>query len=584
MLYFQIENLALPGQKDELMDKFQKASSEDLTIKLNELTKLDKFSEASEILEENEYALTNLKDAEYVANIYLGARKYEKARDTLTSYSQSVGDEKMSWRTWLIFAEVFQANLDPIKAMACIEQGLALSPNNRLLLKTKAKTLKEDNRHSEAYSMYIDLIENEENVDETIDEKAVLRALCAESCKKLGRFEEAEELLNYVALNSERGRENAELQLALAAHAEGGATKSSLKILKNLINENPKNYQAKFNYSRIETFSEKNQFYEGILKDLSEKGLSLKAQVQLGYAAAKVCEDVGDIAGAFAYLEAAGKSVVEKNKFDFMNENQKFAHIYKMFSSPIPSLSLKDIEHENRKRPIFVLGMPRSGTTLLESIIGAHSDIFPAGELENLGATFSPKKMMMMTNITRENLFEIREIYHAYNAQRILPNSIFVDKMPHNFRWIGFILSAFPDAKVVHIKRDPVAVCFSNFKRYFPAGGLTYSATQIDTARYYKLYKDLMDFWHLRFSGLFYEISYENLTENTEPEIRQLFKFLELPFEEECLEYHKKKRVVLTASQAQVNKGIYKGSSKSWQKYEKYLEPMLNHLRKDGII
>lgn len=566
------------------MKKLQVQSAEKLTQKLQELTDLKKFTEASELLEENEYALTCLDDAEFIANIFLGARKYEKAKNTLTSYAQSVGDEKMSWRTWVIFADIFQANLDPVKALACIEKGLALAPKNRSLRILKANILKDDQRHSEAYSIYIDLIEDTEIESDSDEQRAVLFAMCADSCKKLGRFKEAEKLLKLVTRISNTNIGSAELQLALAAHAEGGKTKTSLKILKKLMDENPKNFAAKFNYARIKTFSAKDQFYDGVLEDLSDKTATPRAQLLLGYAAAKICEDVGDIAGAVKYLDSAGKTLVERNRFDFLNENQKFAHIYKLFSGSIPSLSLQDVEHESRKAPIFVLGMPRSGTTLLESILGAHSEIFPAGELENLGITFAPKKMMMIEKITRQDLFKIREVYHAYNDKRNLPKSIFVDKMPHNFRFIGFIISAFPEAKIIHITRDPMAICFSNFKRYFAAGGLTYSATQTDTAKYFKLYKDLMEFWHLRFPGMFYEISYEKLTENTEHEIKKLFKYLDLPFEKECLNYHKKKRTVLTASQAQVNKGIYKGSSKSWEKYKQHLEPMLNQLSKDGVI
>lgn len=562
-------------------------NAKDLTEALKQLFDNKKHAEASKILEKNVYAVTTLQDAEYIATIYLGAGKYEKARDTLTNYSQSVGDETMGWRTWLIFGEIFNANFEPEKALACVEKGLILAPQHRGLLRLKSLILKSEKRFSEAYEILKGLIDSASEKDKTNTEMAVMLCACAEACKRLGKYKDGESYLKRAIDISRTGgteANSAELQLALAMHAEGGESSQSLEILEKLINDDPKNYTAIFNYSRIKTFTEKGQFYGTLLTHLGDRDLPKKAQVQLGYSAAKVCEDVNDVEGAIKYWEAAGEHLVERNKFDIINEKQKFAHIYKTFSGPFPRLSLKDIEHEEQKKPIFIVGMPRSGTTLLESIIGAHSDVHPAGELENLGMIFLPKRMMMLEKISRENLFEIRNIYHQYNTHRHLPKFIFTDKMPHNFRWIGFIKAAFPDAKVVHIKRDPVAVCFSNYKRYFPATGLSYSATQVNTAIYYKLYSDLMDFWNSRFPNDYYEISYESLTENTEQEVKNLLAFLELPYETQCLEYHKKKRTVLTASQAQVNKGIYTGSSKSWQKYEKLLSPMLEQLRDDQVI
>lgn len=569
------------------MSKQEIDNAKELTEALRVLFTDKKYEEASLLLEKNVYAVTSLEDAEYIATIFLGAKKFEKARDTLTNYSQSVGDETLGWKSWLIFGEIFHANFEPSKALACVEKGLLLAPQNRGLLRLKAVIFKSENRFSDSYGILKELINNSYQSNKLDHEMGILLSLCAEACKRLGRYKEGEEYLKRAIDISKTGatKDNqAELQLALAIHAEGGETSQSLEMLEKLINNNPKDYKAIFNYTRIKTFEEKDNFYDTLLAHLGDRDLPKKAQVQLGYSAAKICEDVNDLEGAMKYWEAAGEHLVERNRFDIINEKQKFAHIYKLFSESIPRLSLKDIEHENQKKPVFIVGMPRSGTTLLESIIGAHSEVYPAGELENLGMLFMPNKMMMLKEISRENLFEIRKLYHLYNTHRHLPKYIFTDKMPHNFRWIGFIIAAFPDAKVVHINRDPVAVCFSNFKRYFPAAGLAYSATQVNTAIFYKLYQDLMDFWKLRFPSDYYEISYERLTENTEQEIKSLLAFLELPFEKRCLEYHKKKRTVLTASQAQVNKGIYKGSSKSWQKYEKLLSPMLEQLRSDQII
>ena len=151
--------------------------------------------------------------------------------------------------------------------------------------------------------------------------------------------------------------------------------------------------------------------------------------------------------------------------------------------------------------------------------------------------------------------------------------------MPYNFRWVGFILKAFPEAKIVYLKRDPAAVCWSNFKLYFPARGLGYSFDRKDVAQFYILHADLMDFWQKKFPDKIYTLNYEKLTENQEEETRKLFAYLGLDWEDKVLDFHKSERSVRTASNQQVRKKMYKGSSEEWKKYEPWLGEMLEILK-----
>jgi hypothetical protein len=145
-----------------------------------------------------------------------------------------------------------------------------------------------------------------------------------------------------------------------------------------------------------------------------------------------------------------------------------------------------------------------------------------------------------------------------------------------NFLYIGFILTAFPGAKIVHMKRDARATCWSIYSLYLK--GLDYGNNFDDLTGFYSLYADLMDFWHQLFPGKIYDMCYEDLTIDQEEETRKLLQYCELDWDENCLSFHKNKRTVETASALQVRQKIYQGSSENWKKHEAYLKPLINNL------
>ena len=149
-----------------------------------------------------------------------------------------------------------------------------------------------------------------------------------------------------------------------------------------------------------------------------------------------------------------------------------------------------------------------------------------------------------------------------------------VDKMPANFMYIGHILKALPEAKVVHCFKNPVASCFSMFKQYFPDNGYPYAYQLEELARYFKFYRDLMQFWEAQFPGQIYQLNYEELVEDQRAITSDLLEYCDLGWEEECLNFHNNNRVVRTASSSQVRKPLYSGSSAHWNRYRSELEPL----------
>jgi hypothetical protein len=151
--------------------------------------------------------------------------------------------------------------------------------------------------------------------------------------------------------------------------------------------------------------------------------------------------------------------------------------------------------------------------------------------------------------------------------------------MPFNFWWIGFIVAALPQAKIVHVTRDARAVCWSNFRQYYAYGGITFANDFGDLADYYITYSELMAFWRDRYPGRIYELSYEALTGNQTDETDKLLQYLGLPWQDQCIDFHRTDRPVMTASAAQVRSGLFTGSSEAWREYADHLGPMVELLK-----
>ncbi len=335
------------------------------------------------------------------------------------------------------------------------------------------------------------------------------------------------------------------------------------------------------------------------LKSLSKTVKKIEDKIQVCFALAKTLEDVGEYDESFnLYLEG---NALRKKELGYSIETDRklFSVIKSSFGgtsltdeirSKLPPLNLNEIS----PMPILIVGMPRSGTSLAEQILASHSGVFGAGELETLGVLAAnlyfnvppPAQDVYRAcgAITAEYLKEIKkqpeyadnDVNGNDNKFGVPPKYGFVtDKMPLNFRFIGFLAHIMPNLKIINMTRDRTAVAWSVFSRYFPAKGLGFSNDLSDIAEYYKLYEDLMAFWENLFPGRIYNLNYELLTENFGEETRKLIDYCGLEWEDACLEFEKNKRAVRTASAAQVRKKIYKGSSQAWRRFEKNLKDFI---------
>jgi hypothetical protein len=299
----------------------------------------------------------------------------------------------------------------------------------------------------------------------------------------------------------------------------------------------------------------------------------------LCFALAKAYEDLGNKDEFFKILNEGNQLRKEELNYSIENDLKKhniFKKIFKLSTRKSSSYKSLDV------RPIFIVGMPRSGTSLVEQIISSHQKVKGAGELPTLDNLIAPifNDYLSNNNILSESSFlNIRQGYIQYHLSNInFSERIITDKMPTNFENIGFILKAFPEAKIIHLKRDSMAICWSIYQRYFPNGSLGFPYSMSDLALFYLSYEELMAFWHDSFPNQIYDISYENLTTNQEVETRKLLDYCELDWDENCLKFYNNAKATKTASALQVKEKMYQGSSEAWKKYEEYLKPLINSI------
>ncbi len=227
--------------------------------------------------------------------------------------------------------------------------------------------------------------------------------------------------------------------------------------------------------------------------------------------------------------------------------------------------------------PIFIIGMPRAGSTLVEQILASHSAVEAINELPDIPMLWNALGSDPLMACLALNADEARKLGEEYLArvavQRKTNRPHFIDKLPNNWRYVGFIKTILPNAKIIDARRHPLSCGFSNFKQHY-ARGQNFSYDLEDIGRYYADYARLISRLETVVPGGMHRVIYENMVANTEAEIRALLSALGLPFEEACLTFHKTERAVRTPSSEQVRSAIFRTGTENWQAYEEWLGPL----------
>ncbi len=456
---------------------------------------------------------------------------------------------------------------DYINAENVFKEGLKLDSINIPLKNNLAMTYKNLLFYEKSEKLFIEIIKKDENYINAYVNLGNLK-------RDLNNFDEAIKLYKK-ALEIDEKNIIANYSLSLAYQGLG-KFEEAVFFAKKTLQINPNFTRADNLISQSVKYNKDNKHYYELKEKLKILNLTNDEKIELYFAIAKAEEDMGNIEEAFINLKKGNSLKKKITNYNINNELKLFEDIKIKFKK---NNFKSQFSKNNDKKIIFILGMPRSGTSLVEQIISSHKNVFGAGELpilsniikENFIETgqFSETKF---NNIIKDSkkIENLRNKYYDFIKNFKFKETFITDKAPLNFRWIGFIKLLFPEAKIIHCTRDKLDNCLSMYKNLFE-GGLNFTYSQEDIKSYYNEYFNLISFWKSLYPKSIYEVKYENLVENKTQEIKKILKYCELNWDENCLSFHKNKTPIKTMSTAQARKPIYKSSIKSFEKFKNFL-------------
>ena len=373
--------------------------------------------------------------------------------------------------------------------------------------------------------------------------------------------------------------------LLITIYEKTGETNKGWELTEMLSKQYPDNASINISYGKYSLRNDHQEIAIEKLKHVLKCAISnnddlLSVHMLLG----KLYDSIADYENAFIHFDKANS--YKYNDYDINIINRDISKIINCMSKE----KYRDIPSSNNSSSdiIFILGMPRSGTSLIEQIVSSHSKVFGGGELQNVANIANSMKSQsepiiqypeILNGVTGDDM-DVYANQLVEVMQSLSPESQKItDKLPHNFLYIGLINKLLPNAKIINCLRNPVDTCLSCFFQHF-GGYHPYAYNLSHLVEYYKQYSRLMHHWQYELNIPIYDVKYENIVKDTEVEVSNILDYLELDWEDGCLEFYKQKRVINTASYSQVTKKIYTGSMNRWQNYEPYISGLIKSLKK----
>ena len=455
-------------------------------------------------------------------------------------------------------SQSFQANLK------AVNYG---SKNKQAYIKLRKK-LSSQGRDDEA----IKHLEHALSLD---PEDVELRLHYANCLGTLGRYEQALKCFNEIL---EDVPENVDIHIYRGTlFMDKGQHHDALADFEKAVSLDSNSAQASFCLAQMKQYSI-NDSHLSLMHSLYElNNMTESDRCLLCFALGKAYEDIGDPEKEFSFLEEGNTIKCNQTKY----EEAKDIDYFKKLKSSLLSLNkhaLNSKDIEINSIPIFIVGMPRSGTTLIEQILSSHENIMGCGELTYI-QQFGEQISLGHTKPTKRNLMDFRYRYFEKINNISNGSKMIVDKMPANHKHLGAIVSAFPEAKIIHVKRCPEATCWGIYKKRFANDAVNYSHNLEHIKNYFLRYADLMKSYSNYFPDRIYDLKYEALVDNQQFETKNLLKYLGMKWDENCLFPEKNQRSVRTASNLQVRKKVYRDSSSQWEKYKSFLGGIFDDLK-----
>ena len=416
------------------------------------------------------------------------------------------------------------------------------------------------------------------------------RTLLAPALQKLGelyticsRYEDAQRCFSRALALAP---DDAACQFNVATSLVGqGKFADAEMLVDRLLAQHPRDYASYYTRAGLRRQTAERHHVDEMLALLKAGVPDAMGESYVCYALAKELEDLGEYGQSFAYLKRGADS--RRSRLSYRVEEDERA-IDEIVSTFTPHALAAASEGYSSNLPIFVLGLPRSGTTLVDRILDAHADVESLGEIADFGATLTRlgrgarDKLDLIRRSVVMDMAALGRGYCDSLSSRGVAAARLIDKTPHNYLYVGLIARALPNASIVLVRRRPMEVCFAMYKQLFRMG-YPFSYDLGDLARYYIAFDRLMKHWRALAPANLVEVDYETLVADQEGETRRLLASCGLSWDERALTFHDSDRPVATASAAQVRQPIYKTSIGQWHRYEKQLAPLADALRRAGI-
>jgi len=460
------------------------------------------------------------------------------------------------------------------EAIECYKKGLKIKPDFAMIHNNLGSLYQYKENYNLAESYYKKSIKLNDKISEPLNNLGNLYS-------KLNNYSQAIECYKKAIIISPKFAVFY-YNLGVAQKSLGDLKEAKLNLEKS-VKLNKYLFVAHRILSQLTKYTRENDHLK-ILQDMYlDTKVSEPQKTELTFSLGKAFDDIKDYKNAFRYY-SEGNALRRKNiKFDINEQRYEFNEIKKTFNKPTFA-NLKNLGCVDTT-PIFVLGMPRSGTTLVEQILSSHPDVYGADELNFLPEIiekyfYNNSMSFSSANLSKINTKEFKNIGAEYieRLKKKSKNKKITDKLPINFKWIGFIKLILPNVKIIHCVRNPKDNCFSIFKNYFVNPKLNFAYNLNEITDFYILYDDLMNHWKNLYPNFIFDIKYEEIIDNSEKKIRDLLKNCDLPWDDRCLQFYDNKRPIQTASDTQARKKIYNTSINSWINYEDDLKHFFHKL------
>ncbi len=364
-----------------------------------------------------------------------------------------------------------------------------------------------------------------------------------------------------------------------------GQQDEAIASYRECIKQNPDHGETWWSMANLKTFRFDDGDIDNMLGRVARESLIEEQRTNFHFALGKAFEDKEDFDSAFEQYSLGNGNRRQRESYDPVQTADLHDRFIETFTKEFLVERIGSGCQSNA--PILIVGLPRSGSTLIEQILASHPDVEGTHELPDLGRVArsvgtqrDDRKSypQVMPLLDAEELSALGEEYlHRTERHRVGGKPRFTDKLPNNFVHVGFLSLTLPNAKIINAKRHPLDSCLGSFKQLF-ARGQPFTYDQFELAEFYLEYQRVMDHWHEVLPGKVLDVQYENVVDDLETEVRRILEYCELPWDDACLRFYENERAVKTASSEQVRKPIYSTSKHLWRRYERHLGPMIEIL------